>query len=265
MSTQTRNLSRLLKIIARLRGPRGCPWDREQTHQTIRQNLLEECYEVLDALDANRLDELQEELGDLLMQIVFHAQLASEAGWFDFDGVAKTIADKLVRRHPHVFGRHQLQNSAQVLARWEAIKKQEKRTHSIVEGLPRSLPALLKADKIQRKVSRVGFDWRNVRDVVAKVEEELEEMKQALATGHRRQFAEELGDLLFAVVNLARFEGLHAEELLHRAIAKFVRRFQQLERAVHRQGRRIEDCTLAELDAFWDAAKRPRRRRQRKY
>jgi len=270
MPTQTRNLTRLLKIMARLRGPRGCPWDREQTHASLRHHLLEECYEALDALAAGRPGEFQEELGDLLLQIVFHAQLASEAGQFNFDGVAKTIADKLVRRHPHVFGKGRLQTSGEVLRQWEEIKQTEKKTGgraarraapSVVAELPRSLPALLKADKVQRQVSRVGFDWKHVNDVVAKVEEELAEMKHALAAGPRRQFEEELGDLLFAVVNLARFEGLHAEDLLHRTIAKFVRRFQQVERAVHRQGRRLEDCTLGELDALWDKAKRRRRHR----
>lgn len=255
MPAPTTNLSRLLKIMARLRGPTGCPWDREQTHRSIRHNLIEECYEVLDALDSGKAADFREELGDLLMQVVFHAQMASEAGKFDFDDVAKTIADKLVHRHPHVFGNRRLKNSAQVLRQWEAIKKQEKNSLSIVAEIPKSLPALLKADKLQRQVARVGFDWKHVNDVVAKVEEELRELKAALASGNRRHFAEELGDLLFAAVNLARYEGLQAEDLLNRAIGKFVRRFQHIERAVHRQGRQLEDCTLEELDALWESAK----------
>lgn len=265
MPVPTQNLNRLLQIMARLRGPDGCPWDREQTHRSIRHNLIEECYEVLDALDAGKTDEFREELGDLLMQVVFHAQMASEAGQFDFDDVAKAIADKLVRRHPHVFGNHRLKNSAQVLRQWEAIKQQEKNSRSIVAEIPKSLPALLKADKLQRKVARVGFDWRHVNDVVAKVEEEVRELKDALASGSRRQFAEELGDLLFAAVNLARFKGLQAEDLLNRASVKFTRRFQHIERAVHRQGRQLEDCTLAELDALWESAKRQPRRRRSKH
>lgn len=259
MPTQTKNIARLLRIMARLRAPNGCPWDREQTHRTIRHNLIEEAYEALDALNAGRMDEFRDELGDLLLQIVFHAQMASETGAFDFDAIARSIADKLVRRHPHVFGNVRADTTGAVLRQWESIKKQEKQSHSIFAEIPRSLPALRKADKIQRKAARVGFDWQHTRDVLAKVEEELRELKGART---RRQFQEELGDLLFATVNLARFERLDAEDLLNRSIHKFVQRFQQLERAVHRQGKRLEDCSLTELDTLWEAAK-PRRRRRR--
>jgi tetrapyrrole methylase family protein/MazG family protein len=255
MATQTRNIARLLRIMARLRGPRGCPWDREQTHRSIRHNLIEECYEVLDAMDSGNMAEFRDELGDLLLQIVFHAQMASETGAFDFDSVAKSVADKLVRRHPHVFGNAKARTSAEVLTQWEHIKKTEKQSHSIYAELPRSLPALVKADKIQRKAARVGFDWKRKEDIIAKIEEELRELK---AAHDPRQFEEELGDVLFATVNLARYQQLDAEELLNRSIHKFVRRFQQIERAVHKSGRRLEDCTLEELDALWEAAKRPR-------
>ena len=261
MATQTRNITRLLRIVARLRGPSGCPWDREQTHRSIRHSLIEECYEALDALDTGNINEFRDELGDLLLQIVFHAQMAREVGAFDFDRVAKSIADKLVRRHPHVFGRKRLRTSAEVLKQWEVLKKAERNSHSIVGDLPKGLPALLKADKIQRKVARVGFDWQRVDDVVAKVEEELRELKGAIASGSRKQFEEELGDLLFAAVNLARFEGLQAEELLNRTVGKFVARFQQIESEIHRRGRRLEDCTLDELDAIWESAKHRRARR----
>jgi tetrapyrrole methylase family protein/MazG family protein len=268
MATQTKNIARLLKIMARLRGPGGCPWDREQTHQSIRHNLIEECYEALDALDDGKMGAFRDELGDILLQVVFHAQMASEDGTFDFDAVAKSISDKLVHRHPHVFGTAKARNSAEVLQQWEAIKKSEKGASSIVhmEDLPKHLPALLKADKVQRKVARVGFDWKHVNDVIAKVEEELRELKGALASKNRKQFEEELGDLLFAAVNLARFENLQAEELLNRTIAKFVKRFQEIEKAVHASDRRLEDCSLEELDALWESAKhkkratRPRRR-----
>ena len=253
MATQTKNLARLLRIMARLRGPDGCPWDREQTHRSLRHNLIEECYEVLDAMD--HPTEFRDELGDLLLQIVFHAQMADEAGQFDFDAVAKSIADKLVRRHPHVFGNTKAGTSAEVLTQWERIKRVEKKSHSIYAEVPRSLPALVKADKIQRKAARVGFDWKHVKDVVAKVEEEVRELKGALASGDRRQFEEELGDLLFAAVNLARYEKLDAEDLLNRTIYKFVKRFQQIERAVHKNGRRLEDCSLEELDALWESTK----------
>jgi tetrapyrrole methylase family protein/MazG family protein len=265
MATQTKNITRLLKIMARLRGPGGCPWDREQTHQSIRHNLIEECYEAIDALDEKKMDAFRDELGDLLLQVVFHAQMASEKRTFDFDAVAKSISDKLVHRHPHVFGNAKARNSAEVLQQWEAIKKSEKGATSIVhlEDLPKHLPALLKADKVQRKVARVGFDWKHVDDVVAKVEEEVRELKGALASKSRKQFEEEVGDLLFAVVNLARFEELQAEELLNRSIAKFVKRFQQIEKAVHASGRRLEDCTLKELDALWESAKHKERSRAR--
>jgi len=262
MATQSNNISRLLRIMAQLRAPGGCPWDREQTHKSISHHLIEECYEALDALNTGNVQEFRDELGDLLLQVVFHAQMAKEAGNFDFDDVAKSIADKLVRRHPHVFGKTKVRDSAGVLRQWEAIKKTEKNADSIFTEVPRSLPALLKADKIQRKVARVGFDWRHVNDVVAKVEEELRELKGAMASGSRQQFEEELGDLLFAAVNLARFENLQAEELLNRTVTKFVKRFQQVERAVHKSGRRLEDCTLEELDAHWESAKHRQRRKK---
>ncbi|HUJ72040.1 MAG TPA: nucleoside triphosphate pyrophosphohydrolase, partial [Verrucomicrobiae bacterium] len=186
---------------------------------------------------------------------------------FDFDAVAKTINEKLVRRHPHVFGKTKADDSAAVLQQWEAIKKSEKNAASIVhlEDLPKHLPALLKADKVQRKVARVGFDWKRSKDVVAKVEEEVRELKGALGSKDRRHFEEELGDLLFAVVNLARFENLQAEELLNRATAKFVKRFQQIEKAVHDSGRRLEDCTLKELDALWESAKHKKKRKRKPF
>jgi tetrapyrrole methylase family protein/MazG family protein len=252
MPTQTKNIARLVKIMARLRGPGGCPWDREQTHRSLRHNLVEECYEVLDAMDSGNVDEFRDELGDLLLQIVFHAQMADEAGDFDFDSVAQSIADKLVRRHPHVFGKKRADTSAEVLKQWEQIKKAENKSHSIYAEVPRSLPALVKADKIQRKAARVGFDWKRREDVIAKIEEELRELK---AARRPRDFEEELGDVLFATVNLARYEKLDAEDLLNRAIHKFVKRFRQVERAVHKRGRHLEDCSLEELDALWEKAK----------
>ena len=256
--TSTKNISRLLSIMARLRSPGGCPWDREQTHQSIRHNLVEETYEVLDALDGGKMDEFQDELGDLLLQVVFHSQMASEAGEFDFDAVARGIADKLVRRHPHVFGKQKADTSEAVLMQWEAIKKQEKKSTSIIAEIPRSLPALMRADKVQRKVARVGFDWKHVSGVIAKIEEELTEAKEALASGDRRHFEEEVGDLLFAVVNLARFEKMHAEDLLDRTVKKFVDRFQKIEKAVQASGRRLEDCTPEELNVLWESAKKPK-------
>lgn len=262
MKIQMENTVRLLKIVKRLRAPGGCPWDRKQTHRSLRRELIEEAHEVLDALESGKANALCEELGDLLLQIVFHAQIASEKGRFDFDDVAKSIADKLVHRHPHVFGGKKLRNAKAVLRQWETIKKAERNSQSILAELPRTLPALLKADKVQRQVARVGFDWRHTKDVVAKIEEELRELKAAMAGGNRRHFEEELGDLLFAAVNLARFEGLHAEDLLNRTIRKFVLRFQAVERGVHTQGKRLDQCSLEELDALWESAKRQLRPRK---
>jgi len=261
--TQTKNLIRLIEIVKRLRSPGGCPWDRKQTHRSLRHDLIEESYEVLDALESGNMNDFRDELGDLLLQVVFHAQIAAEKGKFDFDAVAGAVADKLVRRHPHVFASKKVRGHAAVLRQWETIKKEEKQAHSILAEVPRALPALLKADKVQRKVARVGFDWRHVNDVLAKVEEELGELKKAMASGDRRHFEEELGDLLFATVNLARYQGAQAEELLNRAIHKFVARFQQVEHALHAQGRRLEDCTLEQLDALWEETKRASRSRRR--
>jgi MazG family protein len=244
--------------MARLRAPGGCPWDREQTHRSLRPYLIEECYEACDAIDQRDDSALQEELGDVLLQVVFHAQLAAEAGKFDIDDIAAGISEKLVRRHPHVFGKDKLRTSDEVLKQWDVIKKGEKPSlpASALAGVPRSLPALQKAEKIQRKAAKVGFDWRNADDVLAKIEEELQELKVAKQTGNRRHYAEELGDILFAVVNLARFEKFEAEELLNGTTRKFIRRFEHIEKAVRREGRQLEECTLEELDAHWEAAKK---------
>ncbi len=282
MQSQARHITRLISIMARLRGPNGCPWDREQSHQSIRHNLIEECYETVEAIDAyvhacrrhrrksstskkqissgaylHAIEGFKQELGDLLLQVVFHSQMASEVGAFNFDDVTRSLCEKLIRRHPHIFGKQKAESSADVLHQWEMIKKTEKQSDSIIADLPKHLPALLKADKIQRKVARVGFDWKHNREVIRKIEEELRELKNALDSKNRAHFEEELGDLLFAVVNLARFEKLQAEDLLNRCIEKFTHRFKLVEQAVHRSGRQLQDCSLEELDAFWESAKHP--------
>jgi tetrapyrrole methylase family protein/MazG family protein len=246
--------------MARLRSPRGCPWDREQTHASIKQNLVEECYEAVDAIEARDNAALCEELGDLLLQIVFHAQMAREAGKFDFDDVANSIADKLVRRHPHVFGRNKLKTADQVLTQWHAIKKTEKnRRRSVLDGVPKHLPALMKAHEVQKKAARVGFDWKKSADVLAKVEEELVELKRAMVRNRRREIEEEFGDLLFSVVNLARFQKYDAEDALNQTVKKFRRRFDQIEREIARRGKQLEDCSLEELDSIWNRAKRKKK------
>jgi tetrapyrrole methylase family protein/MazG family protein len=264
MSLSLRHTKKLLKILAQLRAPNGCPWDRRQTNQSLKHNLIEEAYEAADALDARDMRAFQEELGDLLMVLAFHAQIASEKGRFTFDDLARGVSKKLVRRHPHVFGKgKKLRTPEEVKQQWEQIKRTEKSRKSIVEDVPRHLPALMRAHQLQKKVARVGFDWKNVSDVVAKVEEEVRELKGALVSGDKKQFEDEVGDLLFAAVNLARYENLDAEELLHRCIHKFAQRFQYVERAVARRGKKMEDCPLRELDALWEEAKhrleRPRR------
>lgn len=246
--------------MARLRSPRGCPWDREQTHASIKQNLVEECYEAVDAIDARDDEALCEELGDLLLQVVFHAQMASEKRRFNFNDVAASIAGKLVRRHPHVFGRNKLDTADQVLTQWHAIKKNEKgkrkaERKSVLDGVPNHLPALMKAHEVQKKAARVGFDWRKVGDVLAKVEEELGELRHAMRRKKRAEIEDELGDLLFAVVNLARYQKFDAEDALNQTTKKFRRRFEHIEREVARRGKKLEDCSLEELDAIWNQAK----------
>jgi tetrapyrrole methylase family protein/MazG family protein len=259
-------IDQLLDIMARMRAEGGCPWDREQTLETLKQYLVEECYEVIDAIDSGVPAKHREELGDLLLQIVFQAQIRKEEGAFTFEDVARQVSEKLIRRHPHVFGDQTVANSEEVLKNWEKIKAREKldaqpdgdqpkMPRSIVEGVPRHLPALHKAQHIQRRVARVGFDWTEVHAVMAKVEEELAEVKEALASGDAGKVKEEIGDLLFAVVNLSRFQDLNAEEALNLTVDKFVRRFQTMEARLRAAGRDVAQCTLAELDEQWDAVK----------
>ncbi|MFA5342353.1 MAG: nucleoside triphosphate pyrophosphohydrolase [Kiritimatiellia bacterium] len=259
-------IQNLLDIMAKMRGEGGCPWDREQTLESLKQYLVEECYEVIDAIDSGRADKHADELGDLLLQVVFQAQIRWEQGQFAFEDVVDRICAKLIRRHPHVFGDARVSGSQEVLKNWEAIKAREKQDAgegansgtppSLIGDMPRHLPALRKAHHLQKRLARVGFDWNQVHDVVAKIDEELAEVKQALAAGNTARIDEELGDLLFAVVNLSRFQGLNAEEVLQRAVNKFARRVQAVEQRVRLSGRELAQCTLAELDAHWDAVKK---------
>ncbi len=262
MARRKKTIDELLQIMARLRSPRGCPWDREQTHESIKQNLVEECYEAVDAIEARDDHALCEELGDVLLQVVFHSQMAKEARRFDFDAVAASIAEKLVRRHPHVFGRNKLHSAEQVLAQWHEIKKREAKhprsavRKSVLDGVPHHLPALMKAHEVQKKAARVGFDWKRLDDVAAKVEEELGELRRAMRRGARREIGEELGDLLFAVVNLARFQKFDAEDALNQTVKKFRRRFAHIEREIARRGKKLSESSLEEMDAIWDQAKK---------
>lgn len=251
---------RLVAIMARLRGEGGCPWDREQNHQSLLPYLIEEAYEVKETIDQGDFEGLCEELGDLLLQIVFHAQLANEAGRFDIDDVARAICKKLIGRHPHVFGSVEVSSADEVLQNWEQIKLAEKREReekpSRVGGVPKELPALLRAHRIQEKASRVGFDWEHVRDVFAKVREEIGELESAMAQGQTVEIQAELGDLLFALVNLSRFLNVQSELALHDAIERFIERFHYIEQQAAERGRRLEEMTLAEMDALWNKAKR---------
>jgi len=248
------SLESFQNTVARLRSPGGCPWDREQTHQSLRETLLEETYEVLEALDEEDMDELRAELGDLLMQICMHAQIAAEAGYFGIYDVIAGIDEKIRRRHPHVFSDVQVSGSTEVLRNWEEIKRGErgeKDTRSMLAGVPGGLPALAQANSYQKRVARVGFDWDDIAGVWAKVSEETEELRQA--PPQRREH--ELGDLLFAVVNLSRHLGVDAETALRRANARFRRRFERMQELAAEQGVDLSKLPLAEQDVYWERAK----------
>ena len=247
-------LARLLEIMARLRRPGdGCPWDLEQTLDTIKPNLIEEAYEALDAMESGNRAHLTEELGDLLLQIVFQAQIAAQEGTFNFADVAKGISEKLIRRHPHIFGDVKVADSKEVLRNWDAIKKTEKKARiSALDGVPKHVPPLHRAYQLQKHAARVGFDWSSIQDVYPKLEEEIGEFKEAVAVGKRQQVIEEIGDVLFSVVNLARFVKVDPAYALELTNAKFIRRFRAVEDEIVASGRKMKECTLAQLDEIWD-------------
>ncbi len=256
----TNRFQRLCDIIARLRAPDGCPWDREQTHESLLSGLLEETYEVVGAVRAEDESNLREELGDLLLLIVMYAQIAREAGQFGIDEVLEDVSEKLIRRHPHVFAGSDARDSGAVLKQWEAIKREEKKDKRAryLDDLPTALPALMRAQKVQNKVARVNFDWFDLGPVLAKVDEELAETKAAFASGNQDAIADELGDLLFAVVNLTRKSKLHAETTLQAATDKFVTRFHRLEELLREQGKSLGEVDLREMDQVWNAIKAER-------
>ncbi len=251
------NFRRLCEIVAQLRAPGGCPWDREQTHDSLVPGLLEEAYEVADAIRSKDDANLREELGDLLLQVVMHSEIAAETRRFNIDDVAWEIGEKLVRRHPHVFGESEARDTGAVLKQWDAIKRAEKKSEDAgyFAGLTRALPALMLAQKAQTKAARVNFDWSKLKDVVAKVDEELGEAKEAIASGDEKAIADELGDLLFAVVNLVRKRQLDAETVLAAATEKFIARFHALERELEKQGRQLGEVDLAAMDEIWNRLK----------
>jgi tetrapyrrole methylase family protein/MazG family protein len=253
-----RQFAFLKEIVAILRSPEGCPWDREQTHQSIRKNLIEETYEVLETIDDDDPDAMCEELGDLLMQIMLHSQMAAEEGYFTVDDVVAGLNEKLIRRHPHVFGEKRAEDADEAFANWQEIKAKEKAAKGIdtanqsqLAGIPRELPALMYAYKLQKKAAEVGFDWDDIADVLRKVEEEYQELREAAA----EERAGELGDLLFAVVNLARFYKIDPEEALSLTNRKFQRRFAYIEKKLREAGRTFAETSLEEMDKWWEEAK----------
>ena len=251
------HFEKLCEIVARLHAPGGCPWDREQTHESLLPAIIEEAYEAVEAARTRNDAHFCEELGDLVLLVVMHAEIAREAGRFNIDKILGEVSDKLVRRHPHVFGTSDARDSGAVLKQWEAIKRAEKKADShYLASLPKALPALKRAEKAQSKAARVHFDWAEVRDVIAKVDEELRETKRAIASQNQSAIEDETGDLLFAVVNLARKCKLDAESTLQAATDKFVARFNRLEEELQAQGKRLGDVDLAELDEIWNRIKK---------
>jgi MazG family protein len=246
----------LCDIVASLRAPGGCPWDREQTNESLLPAVIEEAYELVEAVRAKDDAHFREELGDLLLLVVMHAEIVREAGRFDIDDVLGDVSQKLVRRHPHVFGTSDARDSGAVLKQWEAIKRTEKKADShYLASLPKALPGLVRAQKAQSKAARVNFDWTDMRDVVAKVEEELGETKEAIASKDRARIDDEIGDMIFAMVNLARKCKIDAESALQRATDKFVARFNRLEDELRMRGKQLGDVELPEMDAIWDQIK----------
>lgn len=256
-SNEQNRFDRLMEIMRKLRAPGGCPWDAEQTHASLKRYLLEEAYEVIEAIDTGDRANLKEELGDLLLQPVFHAAIAEESGDFTMNEVLDAINDKLVRRHPHVFGEEIIKTSEAQVQNWEKIKKQEKGVErkSALSGIPPELPALMKAQKITEKAARVGFDWEHTDQVYAKVMEELHEFEEAMVSGDQKEMESELGDLLFAIVNLGRFLSIDPEEALRKTIQRFTKRFSHVEESLHSAGKAMQTSTLEEMDVLWEEAK----------
>jgi len=242
----------LVQIVKILR--KECPWDRKQTHESIKDNLIEEAYEAVDAIDRNDFDELKKELGDLLLHVVFHANMASETDQFDIEDVIYTIQDKLIRRHPHVFGEVDVKDEREVARNWESIKLSEGKA-SVLDGIPRHLPALIRAQRMQEKAANVGFDWPNSDQVIDKIEEEMEELEQSLKTGNRSEQKSEFGDLLFSLVNIGRFYHMDAEDCLRMTNKKFEKRFRYIETSLQNEGKSWEETTLEEMDDYWNKAK----------
>lgn len=253
------NIDDLLEIMRDLRKPGGCPWDREQDHHSIRNDFIEETYEAIDAIDRESTVDMCEELGDVLLQVVFHSQIEAEKNGFDFQDVCDGICKKLIERHPHVFGEISVKNSRDVLENWDKIKQKSKHQTTFTDTLksvPMSFPALMRADKVQKRAKKAGFDWDNVKDASKKLDEELEEFKEALLENDGTQAEEEFGDLLFSMVNVSRFMGINSEKALHAATDKFINRFEKTEIIAQKKGIDMKKSSLETLDRLWEEAKR---------
>ena len=250
------DLQELLKIMEALRGEKGCPWDKEQTRESLKPYIIEEAYELFEAIEENDSEHIKEELGDLLFQIVFQSQIARENKEFDMPDIIDKIAKKMVSRHPHVFGNTTCSTSDEVVAQWEVQKKREgKLRESILEGVPETLPSLLRAHRLQKRAAGVGFDWERADDVFKKLDEELKEFKEALGTKNKDMIEDELGDIFFMLVNISRFIGVNPEDAHRKTISKFIHRFRYIEMKAAEQSRTLSDMTLDEMDKLWDEAK----------
>jgi len=247
----------LVKVMEKLRSPEGCPWDREQSHESLLKYLIEEAYEVVDAVTEGSDEELKEELGDLLLQAVFHSQIAKERGVFTIDDVIDSITRKLIHRHPHVFGgKEGVKTAEDVNREWERLKEKEgKRRESVLDGIPKSLPALERAYKLQKRAEKVGFDWKDFKGIKEKIVEELSEIEEELQRGNREKIEEEVGDLLFMAVNLARFLGVHPELALQKANKKFEKRFRYMERRAKEMGKELKEMDIEQMEELWQEAK----------
>ncbi len=259
MSDATESFRKLIEIVDTLMGENGCPWDNVQTRESLKPYLVEETYEVLEALDTNDPDQIKDELGDLLYQILFHSKISSKNNEFDIKDVLNNLKEKMVRRHPHVFKEGQINTPDQVIERWEEIKKEEK-THSnhpsILDSVPKQLPSLLKAQKLQKKAAKEGFDWDEISDVFDKLDEEIAEFKSAVLEGKDTNIQSELGDILFVLVNIAKFKKIDAEEALRSTNNKFIKRFQHIEKEVAKQGKTLKETSLEDMERHWQNAKK---------
>ena len=248
-----------LNIIETLRGENGCPWDREQTHESIKNNLLEECYEVVEAIEGDDIDSLIEELGDVLLHVVFHATIGKEDGYFNMNDIIESISNKMIYRHPHVFGDSSKETSQQVVDSWEELKKKEKKFNTLTEeidGIAKTLPALTKAHKVQKKVAKVGFDFNDINEAAAKVKEELKEVLDVYKSNNREKIINEVGDLIFACVNVSRMMSIDEEEALNKSIKKFIKRFSFIEKSILDNGKKLEEVSVDEMNELWEKAKK---------